>query len=250
VWKEGMEDWLKASEFSELSDLFQKEPPPIPEAKTKAKTENAPPPIPEEKPKETKDSNNTATKKILENVTQHALSIAVLLMGTAIMEYKELQVNKFYGFLVMALLISTYYLYKNIIAYLNKGLNHNTSNTALHILMVTTIIFELASKLSPVLEKKMEEAEPDPLLLVASVVMIAAVIMNFIYLFKVGKKLSVIKNKIASKISKFAYATLISYVVSFALTVITGSNLLESIVLALPLFYLIIDFKESKKELT
>lgn len=46
VWKEGMENWQKASEVKELASLFASVPPPLPKKKKEAST---PPPISESK---------------------------------------------------------------------------------------------------------------------------------------------------------------------------------------------------------
>jgi hypothetical protein len=238
IWKEGLKDWVKASELPELNDLFQQEPPPIPEQKTQQKA----PPIP---------GSESQNIDLIDSVFKNAILLLVIIVAAGFMEYKELESNKFYGSLLMAMAITTYYLLKRIKIYLNKGLNFIAANTDLNILIVTSIILGVAAKLFVTFEKKLDAMETiGTPIVVAILVVFIALILNWIYFYKLGKKLSKIENIIASKISKFAYATVISYFLTILLFIIfdldnTNLTIVGTIISALPLVYLIFDFKET-----
>jgi hypothetical protein len=238
IWKEGMKDWVKASELSELKDLFQNEPPPIPEAKKQQKA----PPIPG-----SESQNNEFVKKISNN----ALILFAVLLAVGFMEFNNYESNKFYGFLFTAMAIATYYLLQSIKKYLNKGLSYNAANTTLNILIVTSIILGVVSKLFVKYEAKLDAMETleTPILIVILVVFIA-LILNLIYYYKLGKKLSKIENKRATKISTFAYATVISFpLMIIGIMVFEGkvATVFETFITGFPLIFLLENFIKTDK---
>jgi cation transport ATPase len=237
IWKEGMENWLKASEIAEFNDFFQKEPPPIPDAK--ATTENEPPPIPEVKSK---------SNKHVEKIIRNAIFLVVLSIIMGFLEYKEYDKKYIYNFIITGIIIGTYYLIRGIKGYLNKVLSYNDANVDLNILTVTSVILGFAIRATPILEKRMESEEANFSLIIIILVFIVALILNIIYFFILGKKLSKIKNKIAGKISMFAYSTLAIFVLSFVFTMTeTKLIFLDSILFIIPMLFLVIDFNENEK---
>lgn len=238
IWKEGMLDWVKASENSELNDLFIKEPPPIPKAKSK--TQKEAPTVPDTEPR---------NKFLTDSIYLNAILLFILTLALGIIDFNGLGSGKIYGLLIIGSVITTYYLLKNIKTYLNEGLDYYAVNKDINILIVTSIILGVADKLFIKFEKKLDAMQSleTPILIVFLVVIIA-LILNWIYFFKLGKKLSKIEHKLASKISKFAYATAISYFLSIVTLIVLNEVTLiivETFLMALPLVYLIFNFKET-----
>ncbi|MCL7763170.1 DUF4339 domain-containing protein [Polaribacter sp. Z014] len=235
VWKGGMGNWIKASQLPELNDLFLKEPPPIPGSNPK-----------NEKTKDTEDKAKDAIEAI--NLNAILLSIITIVMG--IMEYKELESSKFYGFLITALVIATYYLLSNIKKYLNDVLNFIKANRDINILIVTSIILGVGIKLATKFEDKLDSSDSLSNFIVALIVVVViSLFVNWYYFFKLGKKLSKLENSMASRISKFAYATVISYALVFILDIFTdnSSTIIASILIGIiPLLYLITVFNKSE----
>lgn len=89
VWTDGLENWIAASQLPELNDLFQKEPPPLPNSKPESNDE-------------------------IVGVKRYALLLFGFTIGIGIMELFEMENNKFYGLMLTASVITTYYVLKNI----------------------------------------------------------------------------------------------------------------------------------------
>ena len=114
IWREGMKNWVKASELPELNDLF--EPPPIPETEQKSAAE--------------KSTFN------INSIGWNAVLLVVLIVALGVMEFKELEYHKVYGLLLTASIITTYYLLVTVKKYLNDVLNIQAVNKDLNILIV------------------------------------------------------------------------------------------------------------------
>ncbi|TXD49212.1 DUF4339 domain-containing protein [Polaribacter sp. IC073] len=240
IWKAGMKDWVKASAHSELKDFFQNEPPPIPNSKTQQEA----PPIPG-----SESQNNEFAKKIGNN----ALILLAVFLAVGFMEFNNYESNKFYGFLFTAIAIATYYLLQSIKTYLNKGLNYNAANTTLNILIVTSIILGVATKLLIKYETKLDAMETlGTPFLIAGLVVFIALIFNVIYYYKLGKKLSKIENKRASKISTFAYTTIIAFplmIIAFMVFEDKVATVIETFLSAFPLIFLLENFIKTDKQI-
>ena len=75
--------------------------------------------------------------------------------------------------------------------------------------------------------------------------------MNIYYYYSLGKKLSKLDNEVATRFSKFAYATLISFAIFIVILIIfenATATILTTIFTAIPLLYLIIGFSNSKEQ--
>ena len=227
VWKDGLENWIKASQFPELNDLFQKEPPPIPNSGTESNDE-------------------------IGSVKRNALLLFGFTIVMGIMEYFDWESNKYYGFMLTASLITTYFVLKSIKSYLNKVLNFKATNKDLNILIVTSIIIGVAAKVITKFEVETTSLNlPDSVLIVLLAILFIAFFMNLYYFFSLGKKLSKIENEVASRFSKFAYAALISVAIVIVLTIISESAyiiIVATIISAIPFLYLIIGFNNSKEQ--
>ena len=233
VWTDGLENWIAASQLPELNDLFQKEPPPLPNSKPESTDKS--------------ESNDEIV-----GVKRYALLLFGFTIGIGIMEFFEMENNKFYGLMLTASVIATYYVLKNIKKYLNNILNYTSTNKAINILIVTSIILGIVTKIFTKYEDKLDDIEmsgnfPFGLVLLVLIVLF----INFYYYFKLGKKLSKLGDEVTSKFSKFAYTTVLSYFVIFILSFIADNaiiNLVVSIILSLPLLYLIIGFNDSDNQ--
>ena len=231
VWKEGMENWIAASQLSELNDLFQKEPPPIPGSEP-----------------EKNDGKG--------NVKNYALLLFLITIAMGVMECFGLEGNKFYSLLLTGTVFATFQVLRSIKKHLNKVLNITSVNKDLNILMVTSVVLGIAMKLTQSFEDRMSAIDvSDSVLLLVIITLIIAFFMNLYYYFSLGKKLSKTGNEVVSQLSKFAYATVISFVPILVLSFIMGDSdntfleVVISIVAALPLLYLIIGFNNSEKKL-
>ena len=136
IWREGMKNWVKASELPDLNDLF--EPPPIPETKPKSADE-----------KSTFD---------ISSISWTAVLLVVLFVALGVMEYKELEYHKAYSLLLTVSIIATYRLLITVKKYLNDVLNIQAVNKDLNILIVTSIILGIAYKLFYKYENRIETA--------------------------------------------------------------------------------------------
>jgi len=229
IWREGMENWVEASKLPELNDLFQKEPPPIP-------------------------CSVTESNKEIGGVKRNALLLFGFTIALGIMEYFEWENNKFYGFMITATVITTYYVLKNIKKYLNNVLNYTATNINLNVLIATSIILGIAFKLTYRYEERIIAiSQENNIFMVIILALFATILLNLFYFFKLGKKLSKIENEVASKFSKFAYATVISFVVIVFLSFVSEDNstafiIVDTIVTAGPLLYLIVGVENSEKQ--
>ncbi|SNR75576.1 DUF4339 domain-containing protein [Lutibacter flavus] len=227
VWKDGLENWIVASQLPELKDLFQKEPPPLPSSEHESNDE-------------------------IGSVKRNALLLFGFTIVMGIMEYFEWENNKFYGFMIMATVITTYYVLKYIKKYLNNVLNYTATNKDLNILIATSIILGVAFKFINKYESETSSLNlSENVTVVFWFILIIAFFMNLYYYFRLGKKLSKIGNEVASRFSKFAYTTLIGFVAIVVLSIMLENEstiILTTIVSAIPLLYLIIGFNNSKEQ--
>ena len=93
----------------------------------------------------------------------------------------------------------------------------------------------------------------DRVSIILFLILFVTLCINLYYYFSLGKKLSKIGNEVVSKFSKFAYTTAISFVIIILLAFMsedysTAFIIVETIVSAVPLLYLIIGFNNSKEQ--
>ena len=228
VWKDGLENWIKASQLTELNDLFQKEPPPIPGSVVESKDE-------------------------IGRVKRNALLLFGFTIVMGVMEFFEWESNKYYGLMMTASVLATYFVLTSIKSYLNKILNFTAANKDLNILIVTSIIIGVVAKIFSKLEVETTSLNlSESVSIVLFAIVFIAFFMNLYYFFSLGKKLSKIGSEVASRFSKFAYATIISVAISIVLIIISESVtviIAATIISAIPLLYLIIGFNNSKEQI-
>ncbi|KAA5826254.1 DUF4339 domain-containing protein [Algibacter amylolyticus] len=227
VWREGLENWIKASQLPELKDLFKNEPPPFPSTEPKSTDE-------------------------IESVNIYALLLFVMLIIMGVMEYFELEKNRIYRFLLPALILATYKVFSRIKRYLNNVLSYTAANKDLIIIIVTSVVLDFADGLlrTPSWERKLLNL-PDAQSSMVFILILVLICLHIYYLFSLGKKMSKIEDGVASRISKFAYWSLISFAVIIFISFISDNTttlMLLSIIEALPLLYLIIGLKNSNKQ--
>lgn len=222
IWREGMKNWVKASELQELNDLF--EPPPIPVTVQKSAAE-----------KSTFD---------ISSIGWHTVLLAVLIIALGVMEYKELEYHKVYSLLFTGLIIATYRLLITIKKYLNDVLNIQAVNKDLNILIVTSLVLGIGFKLFIKYENRLDAAldSNNDIILILIFVLLITLFVNSYYYFKVGKKLSKNTDKMASSISSFCYATAISFAVYCLLAIVVEdlklAVIVETIVGIIPFLYI------------
>jgi len=226
VWKYGMENWSKASSHTDLNDLFQKEPPPIPDLESKN-----------------------------DNKSDGGFSNSVLWLFTIVivkfLELCDYADSWFYGVTVSATIIASYYALKSVKVYLRNILKITIANKIMNVLIVTTIILGFAEKLLIKHEARIESSESfSNSIIVVFLVSLGVLIVNCVYYFKLGRTLSKIENGVVSRLSKFGYATAISYLVIIAFSIFSkdSSIMLETLVSIIPLIYLISAFQLAKKK--
>lgn len=227
IWKYGMEDWTKAAQLPELNDLFRNEPPPIPGY-------------------ESKNSNQ------IEKVNLYAVLLFLMTIAAGVMEYLEMEDNRIYSILLTGTIVATFQVLRSIKKYLNDDLNFNETNKDLNILIVTTIICGVGAKFLSKLEEGIIPFNlSENAISVFVFILIIAISVTVYYYLRLGKKLSKIGHELASRISKFAYTTLISLAISIVLFIMFENKtaiVLTTIVTAIPLLYLIIGFNNSKEQ--
>ena len=226
VWKDDMENWSKASSLTDLKDLFQKEPPPIPDLE----------------PKNDNESDGGFSNSVL-------WLIAIVIVG--FLEFYDYADSWFYGVSVTATIIASYYALKSVKVHLRNILKITIANKIMNILIVTTIILGIAEKLFIKYETRIESSESFSNSVIALfLVFLGVLVVNWVYYFKLGRTLSKIENGVASKLSKFGYATAISYLVIIVISIISedSSIILETVVSIIPLIYLISAFQLAEKK--
>ena len=115
VWTEGMDDWIQASDVSELEEVINKKPPPVPGGE--------PPPISatseQKKPK--------YHSRIVDSVVYAYVLVGLLFLETFLYESGASQ-GMFYRFVLFATALSYLRVYWGIKSYLNHVLKFMKAN--------------------------------------------------------------------------------------------------------------------------
>lgn len=228
VWTDGMTNWIKASKHPDLKDLFMNEtPPPIPKL-------------------ETKDDNDISVG--FSNSVLWLLAIVI----EVFLDFYDYTDSWIYGITVSLTIIVSYYALKSVKLLLRNNLKITIANKIMNTLIVTTIIIGIAQRVFIRYELSSKSSDSlGKIEFVLALLLFGALIVNWVYYFKLGRILSGIENGVASRLSKFAYATVISYFAIVVLLVLGEDSaiMLNTLISIIPLIYLISAFQLAKKEI-